>query len=389
MWAGMDLVAGAGLALFWGAEPFIAWRGPASALGLPRAPAPQASWPRASPDARLCPQTGGARGCAPACRSGSTRSSGSTWRTSGSSPRRVQWRRRSPSAPAGGPRRRVQPAVGLPTAAGSPAAVPPAGLTPPSLSFRLTENMRRLSKCRPSGALPSRQALAPQPCPPAVGSVSRAHPLSLERGGPWKGAPPQTPARARGCRASPSPSPAPGPCVGAAGRRLVLPHGTLGSTARLANVGLTGPSLSPERGAKPVTSFVKNLSALSDWHSVYTSAIAFTVSAPRGWGRPPGSSTGPRCAGAARGQLSLGLPTCEVGTGMPPGGVAGRIREGVSHGRPRSLLQRTCHAPLCFPVGRGDGSGLVCLWGLRSLPWVLGPGRLRASTRWPGAEPGL
>ncbi|XP_059537360.1 GRAM domain-containing protein 4 isoform X4 [Myotis daubentonii] len=32
-----------------------------------------------------------------------------------------------------------------------------------------------------------------------------------------------------------------------------------------------------KRGAKPVTSFVKNLSALSDWHSVYTSAIAFTV----------------------------------------------------------------------------------------------------------------
>ncbi|XP_058529247.1 GRAM domain-containing protein 4 isoform X1 [Ochotona princeps] len=32
-----------------------------------------------------------------------------------------------------------------------------------------------------------------------------------------------------------------------------------------------------KRGAKPVTSFVKNLSALSDWYSVYTSAIAFTV----------------------------------------------------------------------------------------------------------------
>uniref|UniRef100_A0A8C9CY41 GRAM domain-containing protein 4 n=1 Tax=Phocoena sinus TaxID=42100 RepID=A0A8C9CY41_PHOSS len=31
-----------------------------------------------------------------------------------------------------------------------------------------------------------------------------------------------------------------------------------------------------KRGAKPVTSFVKNLSALSDWYSVYTSAIAFT-----------------------------------------------------------------------------------------------------------------
>ncbi|MBW00670.1 GRAM domain-containing protein 4, partial [Eschrichtius robustus] len=33
-----------------------------------------------------------------------------------------------------------------------------------------------------------------------------------------------------------------------------------------------------KRGAKPVTSFVKNLSALSDWYSVYTSAIAFTWS---------------------------------------------------------------------------------------------------------------
>ncbi|XP_027710055.1 GRAM domain-containing protein 4 isoform X2 [Vombatus ursinus] len=32
-----------------------------------------------------------------------------------------------------------------------------------------------------------------------------------------------------------------------------------------------------KRGAKPVTSFVRNLSALSDWHSVYTSAIAFIV----------------------------------------------------------------------------------------------------------------
>lgn len=42
--------------------------------------------------------------------------------------------------------------------------------------------------------------------------------------------------------------------------------------------------LSPERGAKPVTSFVKNLSALSDWYSIYTSAIAFTVSAPCGVG---------------------------------------------------------------------------------------------------------
>ncbi|XP_041059114.1 GRAM domain-containing protein 4 isoform X1 [Carcharodon carcharias] len=32
-----------------------------------------------------------------------------------------------------------------------------------------------------------------------------------------------------------------------------------------------------KRGAKPVTSFLKNLSALSNWHSVYTSVIAFIV----------------------------------------------------------------------------------------------------------------
>ncbi|XP_004700275.1 GRAM domain-containing protein 4 [Echinops telfairi] len=32
-----------------------------------------------------------------------------------------------------------------------------------------------------------------------------------------------------------------------------------------------------KRGAKPVTGFLKNLSALSDWYSVYTSAIAFVV----------------------------------------------------------------------------------------------------------------
>lgn len=45
----------------------------------------------------------------------------------------------------------------------------------------------------------------------------------------------------------------------------------------------------PERGAKPVTNFVKNLSALSDWYSVYTSAIAFTVSVLTGWGGPTAS----------------------------------------------------------------------------------------------------
>ena len=39
-----------------------------------------------------------------------------------------------------------------------------------------------------------------------------------------------------------------------------------------------------ERGAKPVTNFVTNLSALSGWYSIYTSAIAFIVSYPI----PPG-----------------------------------------------------------------------------------------------------
>lgn len=90
--------------------------------------------------------------------------------------------------------------------------------------------------------------------------------------------------------------------------------------------------LSPERGAKPVTSFVKNLSALSDWYSVYTSAIAFTVS-PWGQGRsvrPAGASTvselslGTRrlsCSGCAVGPL---IPSPELsqgpglGGGLPP-----------------------------------------------------------------------
>ncbi|CAG5927701.1 unnamed protein product [Menidia menidia] len=35
-----------------------------------------------------------------------------------------------------------------------------------------------------------------------------------------------------------------------------------------------------KRGARPVTNFLRNLSALSNWHSVYTSAIAFIVKNP-------------------------------------------------------------------------------------------------------------
>ncbi|KAK1790012.1 hypothetical protein P4O66_002327 [Electrophorus voltai] len=44
-----------------------------------------------------------------------------------------------------------------------------------------------------------------------------------------------------------------------------------------------------KRGARPVTNFMRNLSALSDWHSVYTSAIAFIVymnAAWHGWAIP-------------------------------------------------------------------------------------------------------
>ncbi|XP_041935558.1 GRAM domain-containing protein 4 isoform X4 [Alosa alosa] len=44
-----------------------------------------------------------------------------------------------------------------------------------------------------------------------------------------------------------------------------------------------------KRGARPVTNFMKNLSALSNWHSVYTSAIAFIIymnAAWHGWAIP-------------------------------------------------------------------------------------------------------
>nr|XP_057933963.1 GRAM domain-containing protein 4 isoform X3 [Doryrhamphus excisus] len=44
-----------------------------------------------------------------------------------------------------------------------------------------------------------------------------------------------------------------------------------------------------KRGARPVTNFLRNLSALSNWHSVYTSAIAFIIymnAAWHGWAVP-------------------------------------------------------------------------------------------------------
>lgn len=105
-------------------RPVCAWgplfgvlAGPAPTCSLDAPTALQGpSWPRAltGPPA-LSPQTGRARGCAPDCRGGSTRSSGSMQRISDSSPRRAPWRRRSRSAPGGGAAlvaRRLPPAKG-------------------------------------------------------------------------------------------------------------------------------------------------------------------------------------------------------------------------------------------------------------------------------------
>ena len=116
-----------------------------------------------------------------------------------------------------------------------------------------------------------------------------------------------------------------------------------------ASAGLTVRSnLSPERGAKPVTSFVKNLSALSDWYSVYTSAIAFTVSAPHivGVCAPPG-------VGAV---LPTGWGVCS----LQGGGLCSPQGGGV-----------------CSPQGGGcaphrvEGGVLPDGWGLCS-PWCWG-----------------
>ncbi|KAL1762885.1 GRAM domain-containing protein 4 [Sigmodon hispidus] len=52
---------------------------------------------------------------------------------------------------------------------------------------------------------------------------------------------------------------------------------TFASSQRRTQWRWRNPSVPAERGAKPVTNFVKKLSALSDWYSIYTSAIAFTV----------------------------------------------------------------------------------------------------------------
>lgn len=111
-------------------------------------------------------------------------------------------------------------------------------------------------------------------------------------------------------------------------------------------------ALCPERGARPVTSFVKNLSALSDWYSVYTSAIAFTVSAPVGRAGRASSPRDPRPGSAGRpgrhlasgSQRSRGWPRCSRlavvgGSDGPARGL--RLHRGVHSLWPHfSLLSR-------------------------------------------------
>ena len=106
-------------------------------------------------------------------------------------------------------------------------------------------------------------------------------------------------------------------------------------------------TLSPERGAKPVTSFVKNLSALSDWYSIYTSAIAFTVSAP-------GVGVGEAArAGALPVQDCLSFSSTRVSEGQAKVSLPGRGPCGC--------------APVCFPSCSEETVGrLVCpcrTWG--------------------------
>ena len=137
-----------------------------------------------------------------------------------------------------------------------------------------------------------------------------------------------------------------------------------------ASAGLTVRSnLSPERGAKPVTSFVKNLSALSDWYSVYTSAIAFTVSAPHivGACAPPGVGavlpTGwGVCSPQGGGLCSLqggGCAPSVVGAVLPAGwrGVCSLTGGGCAPSGVGAVL----------PAGWGgvlpDGRGLCSQWG--------------------------
>ena len=129
-----------------------------------------------------------------------------------------------------------------------------------------------------------------------------------------------------------------------------------------ASAGLTVRSnLSPERGAKPVTSFVKNLSALSDWYSVYTSAIAFTVSVPHRVG-----ACAPHGVGAV---LPDGRGVCsQWGGGCAPRRVGGVLPDGWGLCSPWGW--GACTPPQGFPgdppavAGSSVGSS-----GLERCPW--------------------
>lgn len=61
-------------------------------------------------------------------------------------------------------------------------------------------------------------------------------------------------------------------------KTIVLPENDLQDYFRWLHASVPCVLFSSERGARPVTNFMRNLSALSNWHSVYTSAIAFIVS---------------------------------------------------------------------------------------------------------------
>lgn len=136
-------------------------------------------------------------------------------------------------------------------------------------------------------------------------------------------------------------------------------------------------ALSPERGARPVTSFVKNLSALSDWYSVYTSAIAFTVSASRGAG---GLCFAPRDppwpCGAARGCAQPQAPICRAGAAIQPPCGRGGIRRGPARRLClcRDVHRASGHTSVCSPRWPGRGRQGACpgygAWGwLRTCAW--------------------
>lgn len=138
--------------------------------------------------------------------------------------------------------------------------------------------------------------------------------------------------------------------------------------------------LSPERGAKPVTSFVKNLSALSDWYSVYTSAIAFTVRAPRAvGGAPPGlRATGPpRPHGFPRDTRPLASVWKVAAVSLPSHRVAAGSRESVGGAGGRPVSTQPHGSPLSMPLsppwtsqGEDGGEARLPRGALGSSRWV-------------------